>query len=70
MKTKVNRLLKQRARAVNRCMFDVAAAPMFLVIFGVPIFLGLIVVCLVYFAVKKIRQISREKNTEKDGDNR
>ena len=61
MKQKRNQWIKK----LNNSMFDVAAAPMLIVIFGVPVLLALIVGCLVYFAVKKIRQISREKNQEK-----
>jgi hypothetical protein len=45
-------------------MFDVAAAPLLIVIFGIPILLALAVAGLVYFAVKAVMKISREKKQE------
>ncbi len=61
MKQKLNKLIKK----LNNSMFDVAAAPMFIVMFGVPILLVLIIAGLIYLAVKAIAKINREK---KQGD--
>lgn len=44
--------------------FDAAAAPMFIVIFGVPILLILAVAGLIFLAVKAVMKISREKKQE------
>lgn len=60
MKQRLNKLIKK----LNNSMFDVAAAPMFIVIFGVPILLVLIIAGLIYLAVKTIAKINREKKRE------
>ncbi|MBR4409814.1 MAG: hypothetical protein IKT31_00700 [Firmicutes bacterium] len=60
MKLKVKKLIKK----LNNSMFDVAAAPLLIVIFGIPILLALAVAGLVYFAVKAVIKISREKKQE------
>ena len=57
--------LKKLTQKVNNRVFDVAAAPMFIVIFGVPILLILAVAGLIFLAVKAVMKISREK---KQGD--
>ena len=61
MKQRLNKLIKK----LNNSMFDVAAAPIFIVMFGVPILLVLIIAGLIYLAVKAIAKINREK---KQGD--
>ena len=60
MKQRLNKLIKKQ----NNSMFDVAAAPMFIVMFGVPILLVLIIAGLIYLAVKAIAKINREKKRE------
>ena len=60
MKQRLNKLIKK----LNNSMFDVAAAPMFIVMFGVPILLVLIIAGLIYLAVKAIAKINREKKRE------
>lgn len=60
MKQRLNKLIKK----LNNSMFDVAAAPMFIVMFGVPILLVLIIAGLIYLAVKTIAKINREKKRE------
>ena len=50
MKQKRNQWIKK----LNNSMFDVAAAPMLIVIFGVPVLLALIVGCLVSFIVSML----------------
>ncbi len=62
MEKKLRKLIKK----LNNRMFDVAAAPMFIVIFGVPVLLALAVAGLVYFAVKAVMKINREKKREED----
>lgn len=57
-------MLEKMRNKINRCMFDVAAAPMFIVIFGVPILLAVIIIGLIYLAVKALTKISREKKQE------
>ncbi len=60
MKQRLNKLIKK----LNNSMFDVAAAPIFIVMFGVPILLVLIIAGLIYLAVKTIAKINREKKRE------
>jgi len=60
MKQRLSKLIKK----LNNSMFDVAAAPMFIVIFGVPVLLVLIIAGLIFLAVKTIAKINREKKRE------
>ena len=62
MKLKVKKLIKK----LNNSMFDVAAAPLFIVIFGIPILLALAVAGLVYFAVKAVMKIYQNKRREEE----
>ena len=60
MKQRLSKLIKK----LNNSMFDVAAAPTFIVIFGVPVLLVLIIAGLIFLAVKTIAKINREKKRE------
>jgi len=62
MKTRLNNLRKK----VNSSMFDVAAAPMILVMFGMPLVLVIVTGALIGLAFSKISQISREKKKDKE----
>ena len=66
MRKKLNNLLKQQADKMNRRMFDVAAAPMYIMIFGVPILLFILVAGLLVLAFKALQKINWEKKKEKD----
>ena len=57
MKPKVKKLIKK----LNNSMFDVAAAPMYIMLFGVPALIGLLIGLLVWFAVKTIMKIYQNK---------
>ena len=63
MKQKLTKLTKK----LNNCMFDVAAAPMLIMLFGVPVLLGLLVGVLVWLAVKAVMKIYKNKKRE-DGE--
>lgn len=62
MKQKWNRLIKK----LNNRMFDVAAAPMYIMLFGVPALIGLFIGLLVWFAVKAIMKIYQDKKREEE----
>ena len=62
MKTRLNNLRKK----VNSSMFDVAAAPMILVMFGMPLVLVIVTGALIGLAFSKISQISRKKKKDKE----
>lgn len=62
MKQKLNRLIKK----LNNSMFDVAAAPMYIMLFGMPALLGLGIGLLVWLAVRTVVKISRRKKQEDD----
>ena len=62
MKTRLNNLRKK----VNSSMFDVAAAPMILVMFGMPLVLVIVTGALIGLAFSKISQIRREKKQDKE----
>ena len=64
MKTRLNNLRKK----VNNSMFDVAAAPMFIVILGLPVLLIVVVTALLIFALKKIGQISKARKAQQQKD--
>ena len=61
MKAKLNKLVKK----LNNRMFDVAAAPMYIMIFGAPILLAIVVVGLLFLAFKALKKIDREKKGKK-----
>ncbi|MBQ8563372.1 MAG: hypothetical protein IJ443_05750 [Firmicutes bacterium] len=58
--------LKRLVKKLNNRMFDVAAAPMFIVVFGVPILLFAIVAGLLVLAFKALAKINWEKKKQKD----
>lgn len=60
MKERFEKVLKK----MSCTAFDVAAAPMYIVIFGVPALLIAAVGLICFFAVRKIIKISKEKKTE------
>ena len=62
MKLKVKKLIKK----LNNSMFDVAAAPMYIMLFGVPALIGLLIGLLVWFAVKAIMKIYQNKKREEE----
>lgn len=62
MKLKVKKLIKK----LNNSMFDVAAAPMYIMLFGVPALIGLLIGLLVWFAVKTIMKIYQNKRREEE----
>ena len=62
MKLKVKKLIKK----LNNSMFDVAAAPMYIMLFGVPALIGLLIGLLVWFAVKAIMKIYQNKRREEE----
>ena len=62
MKLKVKKLIKK----LNNSMFDVAAAPMIIMLFGVPALIGLLIGLLVWFAVKTIMKIYQNKRREEE----
>ena len=64
MKQRLNKLIKK----LNNSMFDVAAAPMFIVMFGVPILLFAIVAGLLVLAFRALQKIDWEKKKQKDED--
>lgn len=51
MKTRLNNLRKK----VNNSMFDVAAAPLLIMVLGLPVLLIVVVTALLIFALKKNR---------------
>ena len=57
--------LKKLRKKLNHRMFDVAAAPMYLMIFGVPVLLAILVVGLLILAFKALKKIDREKKGKK-----
>ena len=61
MKAKLNNLVKK----VNWRMYDVAAAPMYIMIFGAPVLLAILVVGLLVLAFKALKKIDREKKGKK-----
>ena len=62
MKLKVKKMIKK----LNNCMFDVAAAPMYIMLFGVPALIGLFLGFLLWFAVKAIMKIYQDKKREEE----
>ena len=62
MKLKVKKLIKK----LNNSMFDVAAAPLIIMLFGVPALIGLLIGLLVWFAVKTIMKIYQNKRREEE----
>ena len=62
MRTKLEKMRNK----INRCAFDVAAAPMFIVMFGVPILLFAIVAGLLVLAFRALQKINWEKKKQKD----
>ena len=62
MKLKVKKLIKK----LNNSMFDMAAAPMYIMLFGVPALIGLLIGLLVWFAVKTIMKIYQNKRREEE----
>lgn len=60
MRTKLEKMRNK----INRCAFDVAAGPLLLMLFGVPLLLAVIVAGLVFLAVRAVIKISREKKRE------
>ena len=62
MKQRIEKLAKK----LNNRMFDVAAAPMYMVIFGAPLLLALVIAGLIYLAVKTVAKINREKKQGED----
>jgi len=62
----MKRILKRmRSNASNR-MFDLAAGPMILMMFGMPLLLVIGVGAIVGLAYSKICEINREKKKERD----
>ena len=57
MKAKLNNLRKK----LNNSMFDVVAAPMYIMIFGAPVLLAILVIGLLVLAFKALKKIDREK---------
>jgi len=55
--------MKKLAKKLSSTMFDVAAAPLLLVIFGIPILIVTIIVVLIIVTVKLIVK-ARKKNME------
>lgn len=53
-------------RKLSCTAFDVAAAPMFIVAFGVPLLMIIAVVAVSLFAFKTILRISREKKARRE----
>ena len=53
-------------KKISCTAFDVAAAPMFIVVFGVPALLIIAAAAIGIFAVKKIMKISREKKSGRE----
>lgn len=62
MKLKVKKMIKK----LNNRMFDMAAAPMYIMLFGVPALIGLLIGLLVWFAVKAIMKIYQNKKREEE----
>ena len=62
MKEKLRKLSKK----VNNRMFDVAAAPMFIMLFGVPILLFFAVAWLLVMAFRALQKIDWDKKKQKD----
>ena len=62
MKLKVKKMIKK----LNNRMFDMAAAPMYIMLFGVPALIGLLIGLLVWFAVKTIMKIYQNKKREEE----
>ena len=61
MKQRLNKLAKK----MNNRMFDVAAAPMYVMIFGAPVLLAILVIGLLILAFKALKKIDREKKDKK-----
>lgn len=64
MKTRLNNLRKK----VNNSMFDVAAAPLLIMVLGLPVLLIVVVTALLIFALKKIGQISKARKEQQQKD--
>ena len=64
MKTRLNNLRKK----VNNSMFDVAAAPLLIMVLGLPVLLIVVVTALLIFALKKIGQISKARKAQQQKD--
>ena len=59
-------IMRKFLRIADGKIFDVAAAPMYLVIFGIPALLIVVIIVLTVVAVKLIKR-ARIKNAETEG---
>jgi len=59
-------VMRKLLKMADGKIFDVAAAPIFLILFGVPALLIVGVLVLVYYTIKLIKR-ARSKNVKKEG---
>ena len=58
--------MRKIAKKLSSMMFDVAAGPLFLVIFGIPILIIVIVVVLIIVSVRLIMKARKKNIAEKE----
>jgi len=55
--------MRKLAKKMNNTLFDVAAGPLFIVLFGIPILILVVVIILIVVTIRLIKR-ARKKNTE------